>query len=57
MIDTREITRLEVIDHRKNAKEQGRVYVVKDVKITFSLQDKDLTLKIFINNREEKNGK
>lgn len=53
MIDTRDITRLEIIDHRKDAKEQGRAFVANNVKIKLSSQDDGKTLKVFINKRKK----
>jgi len=61
MIDTREITRFEVIDHRipydRNSEKGNRILVEYGISIKLSAQDNGKTLKIFINNREEKNGK
>lgn len=52
MIDQSKITRVEVIDHRKGANPPGRVFTVWEsedrAQISFSVQDKEQTLKIFV---------
>lgn len=46
-------TRIEVIDHRKNAPDLGRL---PSSQIEVSWQDNDMTLKIFINDMKEQNN-
>ena len=53
-MDTKKITRFEVIDHRDNAKEKGRVFVAYDVEVEIQVQDSEKTLKVFINNKKRK---
>ena len=42
------VTRFEVIDHRKDAPEQGRCFVATGVAVELSYQDGGRTLKIFV---------
>lgn len=45
-LDTSSITRFEVIDHTKNG--NGRILVVRNMKVELSLQDDGKTLKVFL---------
>ncbi len=67
-MDTSEVTRIEVIDHRTSItpnkgatsavlEPRGRVFVRwdPDIKTEVSLQDNRRTLKVFITDRHEKN--
>lgn len=49
-MNTSKVTRLEVVDLKKNADPKGRVYINwhRNNKIELSLQDDGRTLKIFI---------
>lgn len=42
------VTRFEVIDHRPDAPEQGRVLVATGTRVTVSLQDGGKTMKVFL---------
>ena len=52
------ITRLEVIDHTSTAENFGRAFVKWDdkMKIEFSYQDNDRTLKIFLSDNPMQKG-
>ena len=54
--DISKVTRFEVIDHRQDQKEQGRVIVAYNVDVEIQAQDKGKTIKIFLTNKN-KNGK
>lgn len=43
-----EVTRFEVIDHRKDAPTPGRVVVAYDARIQVSTQDDGRTMKVFL---------
>jgi hypothetical protein len=49
--DVTEVTRFEVIDHRRESSPAGRVIVAYDVQVEFSLQDQERTLKVFLSDR------
>lgn len=51
---TKKVTRFEVIDH--TSKKQGRIVVEYQVNVELSLQDDNRTLKVFLTNRETKDG-
>lgn len=54
VLDTSNVTRLEVIDHTKPVEEGGgRILVRNDVSITYAIQDEGRTLKVFINRISE----
>lgn len=49
------ITRFEVIDHREESEEKGRIIVVgpnENLLVRASIQDDGRTLKIFLNDRQ-----
>ena len=53
-MNTEKVTRVEVIDHRRESKEQGRVFTAWDdaMAIDLSLQDNGRTLKVFVYDRD-----
>lgn len=58
MIDLSKVTRFEVIDHRKGG--GGRVFIAGSppyneppIKVELSVQDRERTLKVFVQDRDE----
>lgn len=52
-IDTKKITRFEVIDHRNDTKEKGRIIVAYNAEVELQVQDEGRTLKVFIKNKQK----
>jgi hypothetical protein len=48
IMDAAKLTRVEVIDHRKNAPHYGRAFVAWHVKAEIDVQDGGRTLKVFV---------
>ena len=48
-MDMSNVTRVELIDHRRNSKTQGRAFVAWDCgQVAVSMQDDGRTLKVFV---------
>jgi formylmethanofuran dehydrogenase subunit E len=52
-MNTKKVTRFEVIDHRNSPDVKGRIVVENDVNVELSMQDDDRTLKVFLTDREK----
>jgi len=51
--DTKRVTRVELIDHRRGSETFGRAFVAWDVSADISIQDDGRTLKVFVSDSEE----
>ena len=52
MFDISKITRFELIDHREDIANHGRIYAERNVIVDLSLQDNGRTLKVFVKDKE-----